>query len=81
KSNTSVSIELTVMKNGDVTGNGVVDIADAMLLANNVSFPGQGYVISSEFVAEVTGNGVVDIADAMLLANNVSFPGQGYILH
>ena len=79
-SNTSVSIELIVMKNGDATGEGSVNIGDAMLLANNVSFPGQGYVISSEFVAEVTGNSVVDIGDAMLLANNVSFPGQGYIL-
>ena len=79
-SNTSVCINLTVMKNGDVTGNGVVNIGDAMLVANNVSYPGQGYILSSEAVAEVTGNCVVNIGDAMLIANNVSYPGQGYIL-
>jgi hypothetical protein len=31
-SSTSVSIPLTVMKNGDVNGNDAVNIADAMLL-------------------------------------------------
>jgi hypothetical protein len=75
KSNNSVSIPLTVMRNGDTTGNGVVTIADAMLLANHVSYPGR-YSISSEFVADVSGDGGVNIADAMLLANHVSYPGR-----
>ena len=78
-SNNSVSIPLVVMRNGDVDGNNQVNIVDAMLLANYVSFSGM-YVISNEFVSDVAGNGIVDIADAMLLANSVSYPDQGYIL-
>jgi hypothetical protein len=80
-SNTSVSIPLVVIKNGDVTGNGVVNITDAMLLSNYVSYSGM-YSISNEFVADVTGDGTVNIIDAMILANYVSYPGSpGYILH
>ena len=77
-SNTSF-IPLVVMRNGDANGNGVVNIADAMLLGNYISYPGQ-YTISNAYVAEVTGEGSMNIADAMLIANMVSFPGQGYIL-
>jgi hypothetical protein len=75
-SNISVSIPLTVLQNGDITGNDLLNIADAMLLANNVSYPYHDppYVISSPHAADVTGNGLVNIADAMLLANNVSYP-------
>jgi C1A family cysteine protease len=75
-SNISVSIPLTVLQNGDITGNDILNIADAMLLANNVSYPYHDppYVISSPHAADVTGNGLVNIADAMLLANNVSYP-------
>jgi hypothetical protein len=73
-SNTSVSIPLVVMKNGDVNGDNTVNVADAMLLANYVSYPGK-YTISSEYVAEVTGNGVVNIGDAIFLATCVSSPG------
>jgi hypothetical protein len=81
-SNTSVRIQLRVMKNGDTTGNGVVNIGDALRLANNVSYPGNpAYVLSSPYVAEVTGNGVINIGDALRLANNVSYPGNlNYIL-
>jgi hypothetical protein len=39
-SNTSVVIQLKVMKNGDCTGNNAVNIGDALRLANNVSYPG-----------------------------------------
>ncbi len=35
--NMSESVQLVVMRNGDVTGDGVVNIADAMLLANYVT--------------------------------------------
>ncbi len=81
-SNTSVRIPLKVMKNGDTTGNNVVNIGDALRLANNVSYPGNPtYYLSSIYVAEVTGNGVVNIGDALRLANNVSYPGNpAYIL-
>jgi hypothetical protein len=77
-SNTGVKIRLKVMKNGDVTGNGAVNIGDALRLANNVSHPG-AYALSSIYVAEVTGDGKINIGDALRLANNVSYPGA-YIL-
>ncbi len=65
---------LKVMKNGDVNGDNIVNIADAMLLANYVSYPGK-YTISSEYVAEVTGSGVANIGDAIFLATCASNPG------
>ncbi len=82
-SNTSVRIQLRVMKNGDTTGNGVVNIGDALRLANNVSYPGDPrYPLSSIYVADVTGgDGKINIGDALRLANNVSYPGDPrYIL-
>jgi len=81
-SNTSVSIQLKVMKNGDCTGNNFVDIGDALRLSNNVSHPGDpAYGLSNRYVCEVTGNEVVNIGDALRLANNVSYPGiSDYIL-
>ncbi len=45
--NTSVVIQLKVMKNGDTTGNEVVNIGDALRLANNVSYPGNpAYILN-----------------------------------
>ena len=81
-SNTSVRIQLIVMKNGDCTGNNIVNIGDALRLANNVSYYGNPlYTLSSPYVCEVTGNGVINIGDALRLANNVSYPGNlAYIL-
>jgi hypothetical protein len=81
-SNTSVWIQLKVMKNGDTTGNNVVNIGDALRLANSVSYPGNpAYALSSIYVTEVTGNDIINIGDALRLANNVSYPGNpAYIL-
>jgi len=81
-SNTSVRTQLKVMKNGDCTGNDIVNIGDALRLANNVSYPGNPlYALSSPYVCEVTGNGILNIGDALRLANNVSYPGNmAYIL-
>jgi len=81
-SNISSTIRLKVMKNGDCTGNGSVNIGDALRLANNVSHPGNSnYILSSPYVCEVTGNAVINIGDALRLANNVSHPGNlAYIL-
>jgi uncharacterized repeat protein (TIGR01451 family) len=81
-SNTGVVIPLRVMKNGDTTGNGVVNIGDALRCANNVSFPlNLTYALSSPYVTDVTGNGVINIGDCLRLANNVSYPGNSsYIL-
>ena len=69
------SVELVVMRNGDVTGDGDVSSEDVALLENYVTYSGQN-TISSEFVADVTGDGMVNIADAMLLANRVTHPDQ-----
>ena len=68
--NMSESIQLVVMRNGDVTGDGDVTPADVILLDNYATHPDQ-YTISSDFVADVSGDGVVDLTDAMLLANYV----------
>ena len=71
---------------GDVTGNGVVNIGDAVLLFNWVSFEnerGTTYALARVDNADVTGNGVVNIGDAVLLFNWVSFEnrrGNTYIL-
>ncbi len=69
------SVELVVMRNGDVTGDNDVTPDDIALLENYVTYPGR-YTISSEFVADVTGDGAVNIADAMMLANYVASPDQ-----
>lgn len=82
KSNKSVFIQLKVMKNGDTTGNGGVNIGDALRCANNVSLPGNpAYLLSSIYVTDVNGNGAINIGDCLRLANNVSHPGDpNYIL-
>ncbi len=69
------SVELIVMRNGDITGDDDVTLDDVTLLENYVTYPGR-YTISSEFVADVTNDGTVNIADAMLLANYVASPNQ-----
>jgi len=64
---------------GDVNGDGKVNIGDAVLLFNWVSFPnerGVTYVLSEPENADVTGNGKVNIGDAVLLFNWVSFQGE-----
>ena len=56
--------------NGDVNGDGVVDIADAMYLAKHV-LGKSGFEETLVGAADVNGDGVVDIADAMYLAKHV----------
>jgi len=69
-SNTSVTIPLTVIRNGDVNKNGVTDIGDAMYIAKwTVGL--SGFEIEDEYlaVADVNDNGVPpDIGDAMYIA-------------
>ena len=71
---------------GDVTGDDVVNIGDAVLLFNWVSFPNERettYALNRTDNADVTGNGVVNIGDATLLFNWVAFPnerGTTYVL-
>ena len=71
---------------GDVTGDGVVNIGDAVLLFNWVSFPNERettYALDKPGNADVTGNGEVNIGDSVLLFNWVLFPeerGTTYVL-
>jgi len=69
--NNNIKIPLRVMKNGDLTGNGIVNIGDSLLCANNVNFPD----FINPYIADVTGNGVINIGDCLRLANNVSYSG------
>ena len=74
-SNTSVSIELMVMKNGDVTGDGFVDDGDGIRLMNHDYYPEDPrYGILSDTVADVTGDGIVDDGDGIRLMNHDYYP-------
>ena len=68
--NTSSSIELLVMKNGDVNEDGLVDFADVTYLANHV-VRRSGYEAMEDTIADVNGNSDVDFADVTYLANHV----------
>jgi hypothetical protein len=73
-SNNSMSIELLVMKNGDVDENGATNLDDASYLANwALHVP--GYDLVPE-VADVDGSGAANLDDAIYLANYAMFvPG------
>ena len=60
----------TAALNGDVNGDSVVDIHDAMYLAKHI-LGKSGYEWIIVEAAEVDGSGEVDIADAMYLAKHV----------
>ena len=72
---------------GDVTGDGNVNIGDAVLLFNWVSFVnerGTTYVLNEPDNANVNNDTATNIGDAVLLFNWVSFPnerGTTYILY
>jgi subtilisin family serine protease len=71
---------------GDVTGDGNVNINDAVLLFNWVSFPNERettYVLNKPENANVNGDTETNVNDAVLLFNWVLFPnerGTTYIL-
>lgn len=58
---------------GDVTGNGVVNTGDVILLSNYVGYT--GYTLQNEWAGDVTGNGVINTGDVILLSNYVGYPG------
>jgi len=71
QSNSSVSIELLVMKNGDVNEDGSVNFADVTYLANHVvGTPGFDGSLKQN-LAEVNGDSSVNFADVTYLANHV----------
>ncbi|RLG23326.1 hypothetical protein DRN77_04760 [Methanosarcinales archaeon] len=68
--NTSVSIQLTVILNGDVSENGEVTLYDATYLANHI-LNKVGFETMNEEVADVSGNGEVTFYDAMYLSKHI----------
>lgn len=69
-SNTSVSIEVIVMENGDVNEDGSVNFVDVTYLANHVVGT-SGYGSMEDNVADVSGDGSVNFVDVTFLANHV----------
>lgn len=69
-SNTSVSIAINILKNGDVSENGEVTTYDAMYLAKHV-IGVEGFEEMVEGVADVSGDCDVSVYDAMYLAKHV----------
>ncbi len=72
--NTSVAVPLTVVLNGDVSGDGRVTLYDAACLGRSLlGVP--GYAAGTP-PADVTGDGDLSLADAMYLAKHVlGIPG------
>ena len=68
--NTSISIQLLVILNGDVSENGEVSLYDAMYLAKHV-LGKTGFETMNERVGEVSGNSEVTLYDAMYLSKHV----------
>ena len=68
-SNTSASIELIVMKNGDIDSNGVVNLNDGNHLTAYTIGGIAGYEIPEDMMvlADVDGNGVVNLNDGIYL--------------
>jgi hypothetical protein len=78
QSNTATSIELMVMKNGDVDESGDVNLDDGIYLANYaLGVPGYDLVPG---VADVDGSGAVNLDDGIYLAN-YALGVPGYELH
>ena len=78
-SGTSTSIESTVI-NGDVNGDGTVNLGDGIYLAKHALLV-QGHEDIEEAVSDVNGDGIVNLNDAIYLINHaLKVPGYG-ILH
>jgi hypothetical protein len=78
--NSSVSIPLTVILNGDVSNNGEVSLYDATYLANYI-LNKPGFETMNERVGDVSGNGAVTFYDAMYLSKHVLTDIEYEILH
>jgi hypothetical protein len=78
--NTSASIPLTVIRNGDVSENGEVTLYDATYLANHIlNKPGFGSMNAQ--VADVSNNGLVTFYDSMYLSKHILAEYGFGILH
>ena len=78
--NTSVSIPLIVILNGDISNNGEVTLYDATYFANHI-LNKPGFETMNERVADVSGNGAVTFYDAMYLSKHVLAEYGFGILH
>ena len=78
--NSSVSIPLTVIQNGDVSGNDEVTLYDATYLANHI-LNKPGFETMNIRVADVSGNGAVTFYDAMYLSKHILAELEFEILH
>ena len=78
--NTSVSIPLTVMLNGDISSNGEVTLYDAMYLANHI-LNKPGFETMNDLVADISGNGVITFYDSMYLSKHVLAEFGFEVLH
>ena len=67
----NITLNVTVLCNGDVNGDQISDVQDALTLVQ--SFIGVN-TIDSEYSAEVTGEGDLDVADLIMLINHGFFP-------
>jgi len=60
---------------GNVNGDTVIDISDAVYVVNLVFTPGSPFPIPVKACGDVNDDGVVDISDAVYLVNYVFTPG------
>lgn len=68
----------TEVKYGDVNGDGIIDISDAMLICQ-IYLGNVAPTDTQKKAAEVNGDGIIDISDAMMvcqyyLGNIAKFP-------
>ena len=61
----------TVFLNGDVNGDGIVDVADCMFLAKHLIGVSEFETII-EAAADVNGNGAIEASDCMYLAKHLA---------
>jgi len=78
--NMSLSIQLIVILNGDVSNNGEVGLYDAMYLGKHVLGKPE-FETMNEGVGEVSGNSEVTLYDAMYLARHVMGKSGFEVLH
>lgn len=71
-SNYASAIEVTETVNGDCNGDGAVDVADIVAVANHIlGNSSASFIVSA---ADVNGDGAVDVADIVSLANLLLHP-------
>ncbi len=78
--NRSISVQLRVILNGDVSENCEVTLYDSMYLGKYL-FGEHGFETMNKGVGEVSGNGQVTLYDAMYLAKHVMGESGFEVLH